>query len=308
LEEPVKLLPRRRRNRFAAAFAALGIAAFLSGAAGAALAPGKRGRWIFAVAGLAGYAICESRAMRLWAGRGVPTLSHRPLLGRSRARHAVAVAALALGATSLHAQQTVFSVPSADVLDKGKTYVEADGFLRFDDPTFSYLTARGVHGIGSRLEIGANIGGLNLDGPDAGFVTPNIKWQPVQSGDFRITTGAFGLFYFDSDDGDEAALGYAHAAWRIPSTQTRLTFGGWVASDGYAGPDSEAGVLAALEQPIGSSGWILAADYFSGENALGYLNPGIIYTTGPWAFYGTYSIKNGDSNGNGLLLEVGLTF
>ncbi|HEY7863711.1 MAG TPA: hypothetical protein VIE39_08625, partial [Thermoanaerobaculia bacterium] len=234
----MRLLPNRRRNRFAAAFAALGIGALLVGVAASALSPAGGGRWMFAIAGLAGYALCETRAMRLWAGRGVPTLHHRPLSERRGQKPAVAAAALALAATSALGQQTVFSVPNADVLDKGKTYVEADAFLRFDDPSFSYLTARGVHGIGSRLEIGANFGGLNLDGDDAGFVTPNIKWQPVQSGDFRITTGAFGLFYFDSDDGDEAALGYAHAAWRTPSTQTRLTFGGWIASDGYAAADS----------------------------------------------------------------------
>jgi len=50
------------------------------------------------------------------------------------------------------------------------------------------------------------------------------------------------------------------------------------------------------------------ADWFTGKSGLGYFTPGIASAWGPWTVYAGYSFKNGDSKGNALLLELGLTF
>ena len=50
-----------------------------------------------------------------------------------------------------YGQQTVFDVPSADVLDKGKVYGELDGTVRAIDPLATF-TPRVVVGIGTRIE------------------------------------------------------------------------------------------------------------------------------------------------------------
>jgi hypothetical protein len=47
----------------------------------------------------------------------------------------------------VYGQQTVFDVPSADVLDKGKVYGELDGTVRPVDP-LATLTPRVVVGVG----------------------------------------------------------------------------------------------------------------------------------------------------------------
>jgi len=53
------------------------------------------------------------------------------------------VFAAVFGAGTARAQQTLFNVPSADVLDKGKTYVEVDD-LYGGDPDVQVITIRGV--------------------------------------------------------------------------------------------------------------------------------------------------------------------
>ncbi|HEV2064905.1 MAG TPA: hypothetical protein VGS00_10205, partial [Thermoanaerobaculia bacterium] len=117
-------------------------------------------------------------------------------------------------------------------------------------------------------------------------------------------TGGFGLFFLrGSRDGDPAAMFYAHGAVKLP-TGTRLTAGGWWASSGYAGPGAVAGGLFGLEQTI-TSNLTVAADWYTGNNSLGYVTPGVFVTAGRWVLYAGYSIKNGNSKGNGLSLELG---
>lgn len=67
---------------------------------------------------------------------------------------------------STHAQQTVFTVPIADVLDKGNVYGELD-----------VITPRVVIGVGHRMEAGMNANGFSLPGEQSFTPTPTIKWK-----------------------------------------------------------------------------------------------------------------------------------
>ncbi|MGB2668247.1 MAG: hypothetical protein WAK48_29935, partial [Candidatus Acidiferrum sp.] len=80
-------------------------------------------------------------------------------------------------AHAAYAQQTVFDVPSADVLDKGKVYGELDGTAQSADPLFTY-TPRVVVGIGSQMEAGMNFDGLSSPTIGELEVSPTIKWRP----------------------------------------------------------------------------------------------------------------------------------
>jgi len=208
------------------------------------------------------------------------------------------------------AQQTIFNVPSADVLDPGKVYLEVDELFRPTEPRFSSTTVRGVVGILPRVEGGINFGGLNAPGPAIPTATAAIKIQPVRVGEFALTAGGNGLFVLKgSQDGNPAGLGYGFASYRIPKLGTRIEFGGWYSSAGYALSRSTGGALATFEQPILCiPGLTVAADWFSGENAIGYVSPGLIYAFGQWTAYAAYSIKNGDSRGNAGLIELGYLF
>jgi hypothetical protein len=220
-----------------------------------------------------------------------------------------ALVLLAFAAT-VRGQQTIFNVPAADVLDPGKVYLEVDELFRPPEPRFSSTTVRGVVGVSPGMEAGINFGGLNAPGPAIPTATVAVKLQPVHAGDFTLTAGGYGLFFLKgSGDGHPAGLGYGFASYRIPTLGTRIELGGWYSSAGYARPTSTGGALATFEQPLPwVDGLTLAADWWSGENSIGYASPGFIYTFGHWYAYAAYSIKNGDSGGNAGLVEVGYAF
>src|SRR5215510_6639057 len=68
------------------------------------------------------------------------------------------------------AQQTVFNVPTTDVLDKGKVYVEFDVTAKPNDAdAFKKFSSFGPHvvvGTGANIEVGLNIIGNIQPGPD----------------------------------------------------------------------------------------------------------------------------------------------
>lgn len=217
-------------------------------------------------------------------------------------------AALGVAGTS-DAQQTIFNVPSADVLDPGKVYLEVDDLFRPTQPRFSSTTVRGVVGVVRNVEAGVNFGGFVSPGDLIPTATVALKVQPVRVGGFALTAGGFGLFFLrGARDGDPAGLGYSSVGYRL-QTGMRITLGGWYASGGYAKPDRAGGALSTFEQSLPwVKGLTLAADWYSGNNSIGYLSPGFIYTTGHWTAYASWSFKNGDSRGNGGLLELGYLF
>lgn len=251
-----------------------------------------------------------------WSGRvtsrpsataDVSSPRERERFTRRGLRTAGLVAAGILGVTVARGQQTIFNVPSADVLDKGKVYVEEDTLWRPSDPDFAVFTARGVYGLGSGIEGGINVGGFVTPGRSTPTATLALKWQPVKAGNLALTVGAHGLFFLrGSQDGDPAGHFYAHASYSFP-TNTRVTAGGWVATNGYAAANDTRGGLFALEQKVNDH-LTLAADWFTGKNGIGYLSPGIVSAWGKWTIYAAYTLKNGDSKGNAALLELGFLF
>src|SRR3954451_23684125 len=76
-----------------------------------------------------------------------------------------------LSAVSSVAQETVFNVPSGDVLDRAKVYTEFDFSYRPDN-AFKTYTPRVVVGLGKRFEAGVNINGIASPGPSSTTVTP----------------------------------------------------------------------------------------------------------------------------------------
>lgn len=237
-----------------------------------------------------------------------PKPRSRPRARSQRLRVAAAAALLvAAAASSARAQQTIFNVPTADVLDKGKFYLESDALWRPQEPNFALFTERGVYGFGAHIEGGFNFGGFVTPGRSTPIAIAAVKWQPLKAGNFALTAGAHGLFFLrGSEDGDPAGHFYAHASYAFP-TNTRITAGGWIATAGYAAPDFQKGALVGFEQKV-QDHLNLIADWFSGKNGIGYFTPGVSSTWGGWTIYAGYSFKNADSKGNATLLELGLTF
>ena len=122
---------------------------------------------------------------------GIPVIilgGHFMDLGEKKNGHVVLVLtflSVLFLTSSAQAQQTIFNVPSSDVLDKGKVYAELDASLKPTDgsdvPKFSSFVPRVVIGAGSGIEFGLNLTGNIQPGPDSTTLVPTIKWKPFQS-------------------------------------------------------------------------------------------------------------------------------
>lgn len=232
---------------------------------------------------------------------------------------AVLCSVVVLGVSAqAQAEQTIFNVPSADVLDAKTVYVETDWYLRsWDDNSGkaanTYL--RGMVGIGHNIELGLNSGAFDLLHTSNPFLDLSAKWRPWQkefsnnekSGSTAWYIGSNnGVGLHDQVSGELRNLSYTAAAVRIPGLQTRIEAGPYFATK-YVFGERRFGVLATIEQPIPFvSGLTVAADWFSGDGAA--FTPGLIYSFKNFTAYAAYGFANTGRQDDLITLELGYTF
>lgn len=210
------------------------------------------------------------------------------------------------------AQQTIFNVPSTDVLDKGKVYIELDATFKPNDsvfvPKFSSFVPRVVVGPGGRVEIGLNLTGNINPGAESTTLVSAIKFRAYDGGDngWAIAIGDNVFVPLRNKSYNVGNYFYAEAS-KTFSSKTRLTFGGYHFSHRVVAPAQRAGGQFGFEQPI-TSKFGLAADWYTGRHAAGYFTPGVNFKPHPRATgYAGYSFGNSNLlNGNHFfLLELG---
>jgi len=213
------------------------------------------------------------------------------------------------------AQQTIFNVPSTDILSRGKVYGELDAAFKVNDQTalnrFSSFIPRVVVGVGGNVEVGLNITGNIQPGADSTTLVPTGKWRFYQNEKSGIALIA-GTDLFIPVRNRTYHLGtYSYVAISKTINKTRLTGGGYVASKNVFAPEAvRGGGQFGIEQTV-SSKFSVAADWITGKHASGYVTPGFIYKpTSRLTTYWAYSIGNiNASNGNHFFLfEAGYNF
>jgi hypothetical protein len=216
---------------------------------------------------------------------------------------------MALLGLRCHAQETVFNVPSPDVLDKGRIYGEVDIPAAFQQSTSSF-EPRVVAGVGKRVELGLNFIGLSAPGTGQLSLSPTVKWMPYKGANGWSVFAGDNVF-FPVRQRQYTAGNYVYAAVsKTFSGGTRVSAGGYEFTARVVAPGRRTGVQATFEQPVTRS-LALAADWFSGAHASGYLTPGVIWkATSRLTFYGAYELGNsGLTQGNhALLIELGYNF
>src|SRR5262249_7969429 len=137
----------------------------------------------------------------------------------------------------LCAQQTIFNVPSADVLEAGKGDLETDQYFcpwGTDSGRAASFFFRGVVGVGSPVEVRIHTGPFDYLHQSNPFIVFAGKWRPflLEFGDAQ-QPGAFGL-YGGTDlgvglggevKGDFYNLTYGVMSLRLPVLATRLGVG-----------------------------------------------------------------------------------
>jgi hypothetical protein len=214
-----------------------------------------------------------------------------------------------------HSQQTIFNVPSTDVLDKGKVYAELDASLKPTDGSsitdFSTFVPRVVVGAGNRFEIGLNLTGNIQPGPDSTTLVPTIKWKPYQgeNNGWAFVVGDSLFVPVRNRAYDAGNYVYVEASKTFKSG-TRFTFGGYDFTRNVVSLANRAGGQFGIEQPLNRK-ITFAADWLTGKHAAGYFTPGVVFKVGPRVTgYAGYSLGNtGVSTGNHFfLLELGYNF
>ena len=209
-----------------------------------------------------------------------------------------------------YGQQTVFDVPSADVLDKGKIYGELDGTVRPVDPLATF-TPRVVVGVGHQIEIGMNFDGLSAPAFDQLEISPTMKWRlwKDRTSGWCFYTGDDLFFPVRKRTYEAGNYIYAFFAkeW---NHGTRIGVGGYDFTRNVVADANRAGGQFTFEQRV-SNRLTLAAEWYTGNTAAGYLNPGaILKLNSKLTLYAAYQIGNaGVTTGNHQFLwEVGYNF
>jgi hypothetical protein len=226
-------------------------------------------------------------------------------------------ALLTSASRTVEAQQTIFNVPSAYVLDSGTIYFENDWYLRpwmtVSDKA-SVTSIRGVVGVGKNVELGINTGTYDLLHKNNPFIDAVVKWRPLHHEFGKTDLGAvdiyggshFGIGLHGDSAGKGRNLTYGAISIASPLIKTRIGIGPYFATSQVFGSSARGGVLTTFEQPIpGIDGLLLAADWFSGDG--GYVTPGIIYTKKWFSLYAGYGFANIGRADDLITLEMGVT-
>lgn len=213
------------------------------------------------------------------------------------------------------AQQTIFNVPTTDVLDRGKVYAELDVSFKPTDSAavnkFSSFVPRVVIGAGNRFEVGLNVTGNIQPGADSTTLVPAIKWKPYQGKNNGVAIVVGDHLFLPVRNRAYNAGNYFYA--EISKTfagGTRVTAGGYDFTRNVVASANRAGAQFGFEQPLNKK-VTFAADWFTGKNAAGYFTPGVVFKVGPQVTgYAGYSIgnQNASSGNHFFLLELGYNF
>lgn len=216
------------------------------------------------------------------------------------------------------AQQTIFNVPSTDILDKGKVYFELDSTFKLNrNPEnvvqrFSSFVPRLVIGTGGRFEAGLNLTGNIQPGADSTTLVPTIKLRLYdgETNGWAFVVGNNLFIPVRHKTYNAGNYAYAEISKNF-QTKTRLTGGGYHFTANVVAVNAQrAGGQLAIEQSINSK-LSFAADWYTGKHANGYFTPGVIVKFHPKVTgYFTYQIGNADfRRGNHFFLtEIGVNF
>ena len=212
-------------------------------------------------------------------------------------------------------QQTVFNVPSADVLDGGKVYAELDVSFKPSDSEvatkFSSFVPRVVFGVGKDVEVGLNLTGNVQPGRDSTTLVPAVKWKFYNGKDngWSMLGGTHVFIPLRNRTYDAGNYSYLQFSKTFKGG-TRLTAGGYAFTTHVVADAARGGGQFAFEQPL-TPKVSVAADWFTGKHSAGYFTPGVIFKVGPRITgYASYSIgnQNVSRDNHFFLLEFGYNF
>lgn len=178
------------------------------------------------------------------------------------------------------AQQTVYSVPTTDILDKGKVYVELDTSFKVHDSRavrrFSSFVPRVVVGVRQRrVEVGMNVTGNIQPGRDSTTLVPTVKVKVYENEKHGVAVVTGANVYIPVRQRIYRAGTYTYAqVSKALGSSTRVGGGAYLFTKNVVSPNANrAGFQFTFEQGI-TRRLSLNADWISGKHAAGYFTFG----------------------------------
>ena len=224
---------------------------------------------------------------------------------------ALAVLVLA-SAFAAQAQEVIMNQPSADVVDKGKTFVRFDEFYT-QKPAFYQENLNLAYGLGHNLEVSLNNTNAFNRAPMQDALVMGFKYAPVK------TKGGFEIFVGDQfiqpltnkvPGFSQGNISYEAAAYSTHGW--RFTAGSFQSHNGVA-VGNRAGAIGGIEYMkmfTKNFGLGPGVDYASGAGTNGYTSPGLMFMYKTFFLCPGYMIAN-PKNPNGAhqsFVMIGYTF
>jgi hypothetical protein len=222
---------------------------------------------------------------------------------------------LALAASAVQSQTTIFNIPSADTLQRGSVNLEAD-FLakpaKYSNGGFETMGYRVAFGASNSTEVGSNFY-LTWNGSstvaDVEFSLKHRIYHSEKLG-LSVSAGAVAFIPLRDRIGDRPSfMIYGNASKTVHSLNgMTATAGAYHVFRGLHDFGTRTGAMLGLVQPI--KGRVSAvADWFSGRNRFGYVSAGLnIAVTKRQYLTAGYSFGNSGRGNNFLAIYYGIIF
>jgi hypothetical protein len=194
-----------------------------------------------------------------------------------RQMFALAVIVLA-SAFAAQAQEVIMNQPSADIVDKGKTFVRFDEFYT-QKPAFYQENLNLAYGLGHNLEVSLNDVNAFNRSPVSDQLVVGFKYAPIKKKHFEIYVGdQFIQPLTNKVPGfSQGNISYEAAAAMVGAW--RFTGGSFQSHNGVS-LGNRAGAIAGIEyMKMVSKNWGIGpgVDYASGAGTNGYTSPGLMF-------------------------------
>ena len=235
----------------------------------------------------------------------------------TKAAPLLALTFLGIAAYRANAQSTLLNIPSTDVVESRKLYLEMDFLTNYAwqrEGSFQNYIPRAVVGLGRNIEAGVNVSFTHVDGGPAQpiEIQPNVKWQFYKNEAHGTAAAAGCLLYAPISHRagtDTFGFCYGNGSKKLSGRfGPRFTGGGYLLFGAHAENGTRAGGMAGYEQPLTKRVGIII-DWFSGANRFGYVSSAVtIATPGKSALTSGYAIANHGRGNNALFVYYGKQF
>lgn len=211
-----------------------------------------------------------------------------------------------------YAQQTIFNVPSADVLEKGKNFLQHESQFREKDPN-QYYNALNYYarGIGYNTEL--DITQMNWSSPTSDNVTIGIGTKTSlpwfeKNDPYQIKSTVGFMLPVSMQGHGVGHWVYATQSITLPQTNTRFT-AGFSSGSKQVFAKNVNSFIGGIEQKI-TDKFSLIGDWYSGNHQWGQAALGFSYVLPQgFTFYGGYQITNSKRElRNSYVVEIAKIF